>query len=148
MNAHSRKILPFGIAAVASALLVVACDRSGTQVIASGAEKYSRNGAATQPANELPRDTDAAAREPAPSLTPSLPSREAISDTVITAKVKAALVADSGMAGADVSVNTEHGVVILAGNVKSHEQAGIASAHAQRQDGVMRVDNQLSLAPQ
>jgi hyperosmotically inducible protein len=145
MNAPFRKLLPLAVSAVATAALLVACDRPGAQVIASGAEKYSRNGAATQPANELPRDTDAAAREPAPA---SLPSREAISDTMITAKVKAALIADSGMAGADVSVNTEHGVVILAGNVKSHEQSGIASAHAQRQDGVMRVDNQLSLAPQ
>ena len=148
MNAPFRKLLPLAVSAVATAALLVACDRPGAQVIASGAEKYSRNGAATQPANELPRDTDAAAREPTPSLTPSLPSREAISDTMITAKVKAALIADSGMAGADVSVNTEHGIVILAGNVKSHEQSGIASAHAQRQDGVMRVDNQLSLAPQ
>ena len=141
-------MFPFALAAVSSAVLVVACDRSGAQVIATGAESYSRNAAAPPPANELPRDADAAARGPAPSLTPSLPSREALSDTVITAKVKAALLADSGMAGADVSVNTEHGVVILAGNVKSHEQAGIASAHAQGQDGVMRVDNQLSLAPQ
>ena len=143
MNAPFRKILPFTMAAVASATLVVACDRPGAQVIASSAENYSRNAASPQPAGELPRDAEAAAREPAPALTPSLPSREAISDTVITAKIKAAILADPGMAGSDVSVNTDHGVVILAGNVKSHEQTGIASAHAQRQDGVMRVDNHL-----
>ena len=148
MRPPIRRIFPFASAAIASALLVVACDRPNTQAIPTSAEKYSRNAAATQPANELPRDADAAAREPAPVATPSLPSREAISDTVITAKVKASLLADPGMAGADVSVNTDHGIVILAGSVKSHEQTGIASAHAQRQDGVMRVDNQLSLAPQ
>jgi osmotically-inducible protein OsmY len=55
--------------------------------------------------------------------------------------------ADEAMRGADVSVNAEHGVVVLAGNVRSYEQAGIASAYAQREDGVMRVDNQLTLAP-
>jgi osmotically-inducible protein OsmY len=52
------------------------------------------------------------------------------------------------MAGADVSVNVEHGVVILTGTVKSYEQAGVASAYAQRQDGVMRVDSQVGLALQ
>jgi hypothetical protein len=32
--------------------------------------------------------------------------------------------------------------------VKSQEQTAIASAHAQRQDGVMRVDTHLSPVPQ
>jgi osmotically-inducible protein OsmY len=52
------------------------------------------------------------------------------------------------MSGADVSVNTDHGVVTLTGNVKSQEQTAIASAHAQRQDGVMRVDNHLTTTPE
>ena len=39
-------------------------------------------------------------------------------------------------------------VLTLAGLVKSPEQTAIASAYAQRQDGVMRVDNHLSPAPQ
>lgn len=146
MKLPQRRIFPFAAAAAASAFLVVACDRPNPQAISTSAEKYSRN-AAAQPANELPRDADAAARD-APTATSSLPPRDAISDTVITAKIKASILADPGMAGADVSVNTDHGIVILAGSVKSHEQTGIASAHAQRQDGVMRVDNQLSLAPQ
>jgi len=52
------------------------------------------------------------------------------------------------MTGSDVSVNTDHGVVMLTGSVKSQEQSAIASAHAQRQDGVMRVDTHLATAPQ
>ena len=43
---------------------------------------------------------------------------------------------------------TEQGVVTLVGTVKSHEQTGIASAHAQRQDGVVRVDSDLTLNAQ
>ena len=148
MDKFNRRIFAFIAAALASAALVVACDRPGAQVISSSAEKYSRNVGQPAAANELPRDADLAAHTPAPAATPSLPAREAIGDTLITAKVKAAILADPGMAGADVSVNTEHGVVILAGNVKSFEQTGIASAHAQRQDGVMRVDNQLTMNPQ
>jgi osmotically-inducible protein OsmY len=52
------------------------------------------------------------------------------------------------MAGADVSVNTDGGVVSLTGTVKSQEQAAFASAHAQRYDGIMRVDSHLSTLPQ
>ena len=44
---------------------------------------------------------------------------------------------------ADVSINTDNGVVVLSGVVRSHEQTGVASAHAQRQDGVLRVENNL-----
>jgi hyperosmotically inducible periplasmic protein len=71
--------------------------------------------------------------------------RDAISDSVITTRVKAGILSDPGMAGSDVSVNTDRGVVSLTGLIKSQEQAAIASAHAQRQDGVMRVDNQLAV---
>jgi len=73
---------------------------------------------------------------------------EAMSDSVITARIKAGILSDPGMTGADVSVNTDRGVVSLTGTIKSQEQAAIASAHAQRHDGVMRVDTQLSTTPQ
>jgi len=52
---------------------------------------------------------------------------------------------DPAMGGADVSVNTDRGVVSLTGVVASQEQAAVASAHAQREDGVMRVDNHLAV---
>jgi osmotically-inducible protein OsmY len=42
-------------------------------------------------------------------------------------------------------VNTSQGVVSLTGVVASREQAAIASAHAQAQDGVMRVDDHLAV---
>ena len=74
--------------------------------------------------------------------------QDAMSDSVITARIKAGILSDPGMTGADVSVNTDRGVVSLTGTIKSQEQAAIASAHAQRQDGVMRVNTQLSITPQ
>jgi osmotically-inducible protein OsmY len=96
-----------------------------------------------------------AAATPAPATTgapgtlaPASPPRDTLSDTVITGKIKAAILTDPGMTGADVSVNTDKGVVSLAGSVKSQEQIAIASAHAQRQDGVMRVDNHLAMNAQ
>lgn len=83
----------------------------------------------------------------APASQPSrlLPPPEALTDPVITGRIKASLITDPAMMGSDVSVNTTHGVVDLTGIVASQEQLAIASAHAQRQDGVMRVDNHLSI---
>jgi hypothetical protein len=86
----------------------------------------------------------AAPATPAAAPAPASPPRDAIDDSVITAKIKAAILSDPAMTGSDVSVNTDRGVVSLSGNVKSQEQIAMASAHAQRQDGVMRVDTQLS----
>ncbi len=83
----------------------------------------------------------------APAATGSrlLPAPETLTDPVITAGIKASMLADPLLRGADVSVNTTQGVVNLTGSVVSQEQAAIASSHAQRQDGVMRVDDHLSV---
>ena len=83
--------------------------------------------------------------QPATARAPSapMPTPEALTDSAITNRILAALQGDPAMRGADVSINTDKGVVVLSGTVKSHEQTGIASAHAQRQDGVLRVDNHL-----
>lgn len=84
-------------------------------------------------------------QQPAAARAPSapMPSPEALTDSAITNRILAALQGDPAMRGADVSINTDKGVVVLSGTVKSHEQTGVASAHAQSQDGVLRVDNHL-----
>ena len=135
-----RNFLLVLASALLTAAAVVACDRSAGRVEGPSATNGSNGSAGMR---EAPRETVAA--RPAPSL--ATPPRDAISDTVITGKIKTALLSDAAMAGADVSVNTQQGVVVLSGTVKNYEQTGVASAHAQRQDGVMRVDNQLSIAP-
>jgi hypothetical protein len=133
----SSQILPIVIAAFAGATLAIACERPDSRASA-------RNGAdgASPQVPAAPRPT-----AEAPAQVRPMPAPETLTDTVITTRIKTAILTDPGMAGADVSVNTDRGVVTLVGNVKSHEQTGIASAHAQRQDGVMRVDNQLSYEP-
>ena len=105
------------------------------------------------------REEEVAAPHPAPKVAANVPQadtapqnasvppspRDAINDSIISSRVKAGILADPAMAGADVSVNTDHGVVSLTGIIRSQEQAAIASAHAQRPDGVLRVDNQLAV---
>jgi hyperosmotically inducible protein len=88
-----------------------------------------------------------APQQPAQPPTAPLPPPEALTDSAITGRIVAAVQADPAMEGADVSINTDKGVVVLSGTVRSHEQTGVASAHAQRQDGVLRVDNHLRPEP-
>ena len=68
-----------------------------------------------------------------------------MAETATTGKIKAALAADSGLRDSDISVSTQDGVVTLDGSVKSQEQAAIAMQLAQRQEGVARVENKLSV---
>lgn len=138
-------LLPFALGALAITAAVVACDRPGTHAAAPAPENYAQSPApaAAQRDSRMFDNTASGA-----STEPRYASADAISDTVISGKIKAAILTDPGMTGADVSVNTDHGVVALTGTVKSQEQTAIASAHAQGQDGVMRVDNHLTLNPQ
>ncbi|HYC35470.1 MAG TPA: BON domain-containing protein [Usitatibacter sp.] len=141
---YSSQLLPLIVAAFAGATLAIACERPDARM---------------QAAQELGQDAAARARNPAPAqpevvaqAAPAAVARplpgDAINDTLISARIQDSLLADPALAGADISVNTDRGVVSLVGSVKSHEQTGVASAHAQRQEGVMRVDNHLSLDPQ
>ena len=57
-------------------------------------------------------------------------------DTVITGKVKAALLADSNVKGTDISVETNQGDVTLSGTVASQAQIDDALRIARGIDGV------------
>ena len=140
-----KNFLAFLVGAITMASTLVACDRTSPE------EQSASEPAADQRQAQQQEQQPTRARQPSASAAPSassLPPREALADTVITGKIKAAILGDPAMQGADVSVNTDRGVVTLAGLVKTPEQTAIASAHAQRQDGVMRVDNHLSPARQ
>ncbi|MEJ1966379.1 MAG: BON domain-containing protein [Gammaproteobacteria bacterium] len=70
---------------------------------------------------------------------------EVVDDSVITAKVKAALVSDPVVAAHDVNVETREGVVQLAGFVDSGTQKSKAGEVTRRIAGVRQVDNQLEV---
>ena len=127
----------FSIALAAAALAMLAgCDRAFTPEASA--------------ADTLPRAQEGPSRPAAPRPPPppaSAPQPEALSDAAITARVNSALHADPALAGADLSVNTDHGVVSLTGTVKSPEQVAEASARAQQPDGVMRIDTHVSVTP-
>ena len=138
-GAASGPAIPFITMRAAAGILAVC-------VMVAGCMRAPPGDFAAIPARSEP--VDVAARDPAPASTPpapKLPRPEALTDPAITANITAAISADPAMAGSDISVNTTHGVVQLTGKVASQEQIAIASAYAQRQDGVMRVDDHLSL---
>jgi len=68
-----------------------------------------------------------------------------ISDAAITAKVKAALLADSQLKSTQVSVETTQGIVQLSGAVDSKAQESEAVNAANKVDGVKQVKDLLSV---
>lgn len=68
-----------------------------------------------------------------------------IDDSVITAKVKTALLNDSSIKSLDISVNTRAGEVQLSGFVDNQAQMDRAVEVAQGMEGVTQVTNQMSI---
>ncbi len=75
-------------------------------------------------------------------------SNQPVSDTWITTKVKADLLASSDVAGLDIGVETTNGTVSLSGDVESQAQIERAKAIAGEIEGVTSVDaKQLKVKP-
>jgi len=75
-------------------------------------------------------------------------SQQPMSDTWITTKVKAGLLAESDVSGLDISVETANGTVSLSGDVETQAQIDRASAVAREIEGVRAVDaKQLKVNP-
>jgi hyperosmotically inducible protein len=155
------KILQVLTAAAFASVALAGCDRPGTQAAANAANTpVAGTAASTTAATPAPAATPAAA--PATTADTSTPpardtsaaaatpvtgpaSANVVTDTLVTGKVKTAITADNAMKDADISVKTENGVVTLSGTAKSPDQVTLASALAQRQEGVSRVENQVAV---
>ncbi len=85
-----------------------------------------------------------ATRTEMPSGTTTRPA-DAVSDTAVTAKVKAALAAADGVSGTKISVETQAGRVTLKGRLPDQAMIDRAVATAQSVEGVKRVENQLAV---
>jgi hyperosmotically inducible protein len=86
------------------------------------------------------------APETAPPARPSNPTAgQAIDDAGITAKVKAALLAEKGVSGTDINVETAKGIVTLTGRVRDQSQVDRAAQVAREVDGVSTVQNKLTV---
>ncbi len=68
----------------------------------------------------------------------------AITDTAVTAKVKAKLLDDSRLKSSKISVTTTNGAVTLTGSAPSSDAASAAKELASSVDGVKSVDSQVN----
>jgi hyperosmotically inducible protein len=68
-----------------------------------------------------------------------------IDDSVITTRIKAALLADPSVKSLDIAVVTRKGEVQLSGFVNSRDQMDQAVKIAQGTEGVMKVGNEMSV---
>ena len=134
-----KRAFSTGLLCAGALVALQACERPATEPFAESTRSAPREPAAS-------RAAEVAVPAPATgAIANALPPPEALSDTMITARIKASLLSDPALAGSDVSVNTDRGVVNLTGTVRSHEQLAVASAHAQRQDGVMRIESHVTV---
>jgi hyperosmotically inducible protein len=79
----------------------------------------------------------------APSGPPPISAGTELDDSVITTKVKTALVSDAQANGSETSVQTRKGEVMLSGFVDNRAQADRAVQLARAVQGVKSVDNKL-----
>ncbi|HWR77783.1 MAG TPA: BON domain-containing protein [Thiobacillus sp.] len=70
---------------------------------------------------------------------------QAIDDAAITASIKGKYLVDDTLKGLDISVDTEQGVVKLTGSVQSDAAKELATQIAKSAEGVVSVDNQLTV---
>ena len=68
---------------------------------------------------------------------------EYVDDTVVTAKVKSAILAEPGLKSAEINVETFKGVVQLSGFVSSQDSADSAVKVARAVNGVSSVKNDM-----
>jgi hyperosmotically inducible protein len=140
------------ITAAALTASLAACDRPVTSATSSASTAGTATAATTKSPPSTVSTDNATPTAPASTATIATStaatgpgSHNAVADTLITGKVKAAIAADNGMKDSDISVKTENGIVTLSGHVKSPEQVTLAAALAQRQEGVSRVENQVAV---
>ncbi|HET9463345.1 MAG TPA: BON domain-containing protein [Thiobacillus sp.] len=70
---------------------------------------------------------------------------QAIDDASITATIKGKYLVDDTLKGLQIDVDTEQGVVKLTGKVQSDAAKELATQIAQSVEGVVSVDNQLTI---
>jgi osmotically-inducible protein OsmY len=78
---------------------------------------------------------------------PPTDSQEARESAWITTQIQARYFADSSVAGRDIDVTTNNGVVTLSGRVDSEAEKADAATVASGIEGVTRVDNRLLVQP-
>lgn len=100
-----------------------------------------------QPANPNPAGQNPNAQIQQGANQMSQGVKAAVSDSAITAQVKAKLAANAGLESADIHVETNNGVVTLTGTVDRIGLKDMAARTAHSVNGVKRIVNQIEVKP-
>lgn len=92
--------------------------------------------------------TPAPAARDRPATPPTAGSSQPVSDSVVTVKVKAGLVAAKGLESKRIHVKTVDGIVYLTGLVASESQRSLALQTARNVEGVTSVSDGLAIGAQ
>lgn len=122
-------------AAVAAMLALSACDKRDDQTVGQAVD----SGVASAKA-EL-KDAKEAVKDAAVLV------GAAATDATITTKINAALVADDQLKALKIDVDTNDGKVVLTGAAPDADSRERATSLAKAVDGVVDVDNRLSVQP-
>ena len=73
-------------------------------------------------------------------------TKEALSDSTITSKIKAEMAKEKGVSASKIHVKTVDGVVTLTGTARNADEADRAAAIAKDTKGVTSVNNNIQIA--
>ena len=134
------------IAAIASgmAMIVSGCDRPEGQADKFGQKLESPMADATK---QIDRATTGTTDGATAGAMVAEKAAGAVDDAAVTTKVKAALIAEPGLATMPIDVDTRNGVVTLLGNVDSAEHGTRAIEVARATSGVRGVVDKLVVKP-
>ena len=119
---------------------------SSLALVATGCDRKPADQTAGERMDETAADSRSAVRGMGDTLERRTDQAgQAIDDASITAAIKAKYLVDDTLKGLDISVDTVQGVVTLTGPVQSDTAKELATQIAQGVDGVVRVDNQLTV---
>jgi hyperosmotically inducible protein len=148
MNVRS---LTLGAAVILALGGLTGCNRDSDNINQPATPDTTTTAPTTPPAAPDTTATTPPATAPAPAPAPGTDADRSAGQTVddagITAKVKAALLAESGVDGTKINVDTMNGLVTLKGEVPNQGQIDKAMQITKGIEGVKEVDNRLTLAP-
>lgn len=125
-------------------LLITAVVSAGLTGLAGCNRNEPTRQAATPPPSTAPGSPSTAPAPPAMARGDTARGAgQTLDDAGITAKVKAALIADKAVSGTAINVDTMEGRVTLSGHVPDQGQVDRAAQVASSVEGVKAVDNKL-----
>jgi osmotically-inducible protein OsmY len=124
------------VALAAAAVLTAGCEQRGTSDTAS--KRDTASGSMAQATPPTPPSTST-------NTPPGTKVGNAADDAAITAKVKAAILAEPGLKSLQINVDTKDQTVTLSGNVASDQMRDRAKQIAMSTEGVKNVVDNLTV---